>query len=142
MILLQFRDTYLTNNRSQIVKKGSNEIILDAYNANPTSMKAALENFDTISGINKVVILGDMFELGKDSDLEHQSIASLAEELKISKVILVGKNFSDVKTTSALRFKEFDDLKKYLKKEELNNMKILIKGSRGMALERCLDYIS
>ncbi|CAL2060756.1 UDP-N-acetylmuramoyl-tripeptide--D-alanyl-D-alanine ligase [Tenacibaculum sp. 190524A05c] len=130
------------NNRSQVIKRGSNEIILDAYNANPTSMKAALENFDKLSGKNKVVILGDMFELGKNSDVEHQNIALLSEDLHITKVMLVGNNFNSVKTTSALKFKEFEDVKSYLQNNQMNESKILIKGSRGMALERCLDFIN
>ncbi|CAL2082754.1 UDP-N-acetylmuramoyl-tripeptide--D-alanyl-D-alanine ligase [Tenacibaculum sp. 190524A05c] len=130
------------NNRSQVIKRGSNEIILDAYNANPTSMKAALENFDKLSGENKVVILGDMFELGKDSDVEHQNIALLSEDLHITKVMLVGNNFNSVKITSALKFKEFEDVKSYLQNNPMNESKILIKGSRGMALERCLDFIN
>ncbi|CAL2090803.1 UDP-N-acetylmuramoyl-tripeptide--D-alanyl-D-alanine ligase [Tenacibaculum sp. 190524A05c] len=130
------------NNRSQVIKRGSNEIILDAYNANPTSMKAALENFDKLSGKNKVVILGDMFELGKDSDVEHQNIALLSEDLRLTKVILVGNNFNLVTATSALKFKEFEDVKYYLQNHPMNETKILIKGSRGMALERCLDFIN
>ncbi|CAL2090868.1 UDP-N-acetylmuramoyl-tripeptide--D-alanyl-D-alanine ligase [Tenacibaculum sp. 190524A05c] len=130
------------NNRSQVIKRGSNEIILDAYNANPTSMKAALENFDKLSGENKVVILGDMFELGKDSGVEHQNIALLSESLHITKVILVGNNFNSVRTIAALKFKEFEDVKTYLQKNPMNETRILIKGSRGMALERCLDFIS
>ena len=130
------------NNRSQVIKRGSNEIILDAYNANPTSMKAALENFDKLSGENKVVILGDMFELGKDSGVEHQNIALLSESLHITKVILVGNNFNSVTTIAALKFKEFEDVKSYLQNNPMNETRILIKGSRGMALERCLDFIS
>jgi UDP-N-acetylmuramoyl-tripeptide--D-alanyl-D-alanine ligase len=129
-----------TNNRSQIIEKKDNTIILDAYNANPSSMKAALENFAFIKEKNKTVILGDMFELGESSRKEHQSIASLAVELQFDNVILVGENFDQVYTNS-LKFKAFNDLEKYLKNNPLKDQSILIKGSRGMRLERLLDTI-
>ncbi|MFY7670071.1 UDP-N-acetylmuramoyl-tripeptide--D-alanyl-D-alanine ligase [Tenacibaculum sp. MEBiC06402] len=131
-----------TNNRSQILTKGSNEIILDAYNANPTSMKAALENFDNYDAGIKVVILGDMFELGNDSSVEHQRIVELAEGSSFSKILLVGENFNNTKVQTAKRFKSFQDLKEHLVHFKITNTSILIKGSRGMALERCLDYIN
>ncbi len=130
------------NNRSQVVKKDTNEFVLDAYNANPTSMRAALENFRKYSASKKIVILGDMFELGKDSHEEHQNIALLAEQLDFYKIILVGENFNSVKVKSSVQFKKFESLKRYLETSEIKNSTILIKGSRGMALERCLDCIS
>ncbi|TCP22940.1 UDP-N-acetylmuramoyl-tripeptide--D-alanyl-D-alanine ligase [Tenacibaculum skagerrakense] len=132
-----------TNNRSQIVKKGTNEIVLDAYNANPTSMQAALENFNNYDAARKMIILGDMFELGNDSAHEHQKIAELAEGFSFADILLVGENFNKVQTNSATKFKRFEDLKLYLETNPIiANTTLLIKGSRGMALERCLDYIS
>lgn len=130
------------NNRSQIVEKGSNQIILDAYNANPTSMEAALKNFKQIkTENNKIVILGDMFELGNTSELEHQNIANYVNELLFDKVILVGNNFCKV-NFEGVKFKDFDELKKYIKKINIERSTILIKGSRGMALERLLQFVN
>ena len=136
-------ESYISeNNRSQIVEKGSNQIILDAYNANPTSMEAALKNFKQIkTENNKIVILGDMFELGNTSELEHQNIANYVNELLFDKVILVGNNFCKV-NFKGVKFKDFDELKKYIKKNNIERSTILIKGSRGMALERLLEFVN
>ncbi|NNK83444.1 MAG: UDP-N-acetylmuramoyl-tripeptide--D-alanyl-D-alanine ligase [Flavobacteriaceae bacterium] len=128
-----------SNNRSQIIIKGSNKIILDAYNANPTSMRAALDNFEKLDDKNKIAILGDMFELGKDANKEHQAIADLTESLTFDKLFLVGKNFN--KTNNQNTFNNFESLKKELINIPLKNSTILIKGSRGMALERLLEII-
>ncbi|MGV6845157.1 MAG: UDP-N-acetylmuramoyl-tripeptide--D-alanyl-D-alanine ligase [Lutibacter sp.] len=127
------------NNRSQILKKGTNTFILDAYNANPTSMIAALESFSNLPSKNKLVILGDMFELGTNSKQEHQSIAKLAEELFKDKVILIGKAFSTITVKNALQFESFNTFKDSQNYINVNNTSILIKASRGMALERILD---
>ena len=130
-----------TNNRSQIVKtKNDNTIILDAYNANPTSMKAALENFSAINSDTKIVILGDMFELGKASNEEHQLICDYCEKLNLKNVFLIGELFYQT-TTSLSKFKSFELLQKHLKNTNFKNQHILIKGSRGMALERILNLI-
>lgn len=130
-----------TNNRSQIIKTNNNQIILDAYNANPTSMKVALENMNLLKGGNKVVVLGDMFELGDTAKEEHQKIADLASSLNFDLVMLVGENFYK-STTKSQQFRTFDELKKYLQLNTLKDCHILIKGSRGMALERALEYIN
>jgi UDP-N-acetylmuramoyl-tripeptide--D-alanyl-D-alanine ligase len=129
------------NNRSQIIETINNKIILDAYNANPSSMIVALENFASIKAGSKVVILGDMFELGKDSLTEHQAIIDLTTSFNFDKKLFVGENFNLGKTNE-LQFKSYQDLEEYLKKNPLKNQSILIKGSRGMALERILDVIN
>ena len=130
------------NNRSQIIKKGNNKIILDAYNANPTSMRAALFNLEKQEG-NTIAILGDMFELGDYAEQEHQAITDLAVSLNINQTILVGENFykskSNLKTVK--QFRSFEDFKTHFKWAEFENATILIKGSRGMALERVLELI-
>ncbi|KPM32583.1 UDP-N-acetylmuramoyl-tripeptide-D-alanyl-D-alanine ligase [Croceitalea dokdonensis DOKDO 023] len=128
------------NNRSQLIKKQGYEILLDAYNANPTSMKAALESFQKNTANTKILFLGDMFELGEEAEKEHQYIAELAKELGFDEVYLVGENF--YKTTSQYpKFKTFEDLKAHLGTSKIPSSSILIKGSRGMALERILDSI-
>jgi UDP-N-acetylmuramoyl-tripeptide--D-alanyl-D-alanine ligase len=129
------------NNRSQIIETINNKIILDAYNANPSSMIVALENFDSVKAESKVVILGDMFELGEESSKEHQAIIDLATSLSFDKKLFVGENFN-LGITNELQFKSYEDLEEYLRKNPLENQSILIKGSRGMALERILDVIN
>jgi len=128
------------NNRSQIIETKSNKIILDAYNANPSSMKVALENFAAINAETKVVILGDMFELGDESLQEHQAIVDLAISLNFETTFFVGENFNQIKT-DAHQFKTYELLEDYIKKKPLENQSILIKGSRGMRLERVLNII-
>ncbi|MEO9570768.1 MAG: UDP-N-acetylmuramoyl-tripeptide--D-alanyl-D-alanine ligase [Polaribacter sp.] len=129
------------NNRSQIIYKKHNKVILDAYNANPSSMKAALENFDAINEVNKTVFLGDMFELGETSLKEHQTIVDLVEKLNFDNSYFVGENFHQTESSKAT-FKTFDNLIEYLKNNPLKHQSILIKGSRGMRLERLLDIIN
>ena len=131
-----------TNNRSQIIETNNgNTIILDAYNANPTSMKAALENFSTIKSDNKIAILGDMFELGKESEQEHQLIADLCKKLYLKNVFLIGDLFSKTKTDFK-KFKTFNILQNHLDNNTFKKHLVLVKGSRGMALERVLSLIS
>ncbi|WP_338733150.1 UDP-N-acetylmuramoyl-tripeptide--D-alanyl-D-alanine ligase [Mangrovimonas cancribranchiae] len=132
-----------SNNRSQIIKTASNQVLLDAYNANPTSMMAALENFANLNYKNKTLILGDMFELGDNALNEHQHIVSFLEKQNDITAIVVGEHFSKTKASSAnmLAFKTYADLANHLKETPLKNRYILIKGSRGMALERALDVL-
>ena len=129
------------NNRSQIIKKHGYQIILDAYNANPTSMQAALENFQAIDEKKKkIVFLGDMFELGQIAKTEHQAIADLTAQMNFDEVFLVGESFNNCQTQFK-KFASFDTLAAYLKNTSLPQGSILIKGSRGMALERILEFV-
>lgn len=130
-----------TNNRSQIIEKETNKIILDAYNANPTSMKAALEHFSNLKDENKIVFLGDMFELGSAAKKEHQAISNLTINLNIDTIYLIGENFfkTENNSTKLKLFSSFETLKKDFNTIETKNATVLIKGSRGMALERILD---
>ena len=130
-----------SNNRSQIITNENLTIILDAYNANPSSMKAALDNFSKLSSTKKTAILGDMFELGNDAETEHQAIADYATSLGIDSVILVGENFYRVSNESAKKYETFDALKTALDINSNDSQTLLIKGSRGMALERILDTL-
>jgi UDP-N-acetylmuramoyl-tripeptide--D-alanyl-D-alanine ligase len=131
------------NNRSQLIHMGNYAILLDAYNANPSSMQASIENFAHRAGNNKLVILGDMFELGNSSEVEHFKIAQLAVNQKFEKVILVGKNFSKIKNKSldALFFETTKEAANWFKDYPKEGSEILIKGSRGMALEKILDQL-
>jgi len=130
-------------NRSQIVKQGGHKIILDAYNANPTSMMAALENFKQAEGENKLMILGDMFELGTESEKEHQDITTFLEKDPFGNVLLVGSNFFKTKTKAShiILLESFEDLKNHLEAHKPSNTFMLVKGSRGMALERVLELL-
>lgn len=131
------------NNRSQVLLKASNKIILDAYNANPTSMQAALLNFENLNDTSKIAFLGDMFELGQDAATEHQNIVELLETLNHDKTILIGENFYKTVTKSKkiIQFKTFDAFKNDFDITQIKNATLLIKGSRGMALERILDIL-
>ena len=130
-------------NRSQVVEKKGYKIILDAYNANPTSMKAALKNLKNNQAINKIAILGDMFERGEEASKEHQHIVRYLEEIGFQEVFLVGNHFyhTDVLGPNIFRFKSYEDFQEYLSKNSLPKGLILIKGSRGMALERALPFL-
>ncbi|MFV0419788.1 MAG: UDP-N-acetylmuramoyl-tripeptide--D-alanyl-D-alanine ligase [Dysgonomonas sp.] len=129
-----------TNNRSQLKETQKNMLIIDAYNANPTSMHAALENFNHMEVSRKVLILGDMKELGPDTDMEHQKVADYISHHNYEKVLFVGDNFSRTKTEYP-RFKDLDSLKEYLRKNPIKDSYILLKGSRGIQLERCIDIL-
>jgi UDP-N-acetylmuramoyl-tripeptide--D-alanyl-D-alanine ligase len=130
------------NNRSQVVKKGTNTLILDAYNANPTSMTAAIENFSETKAENKLLILGDMLELGAHAVDEHKIIIELLREKKFEQVILVGPVFS--KTCKGSKFKTFEETEeavKFVKKQKVKNTHVLIKGSRGIKLETIAEAL-
>ncbi len=129
------------NNRSQLIESSRNIILLDAYNANPTSMRAAIDNLSALEIENKAVILGDMLELGEVSYQEHQSIISLLQEKGIAKAYLVGPVFSQLDSD----FKTFGsagELAEHLKKEPIEKSNILIKGSRGIGLEKLVECLT
>jgi UDP-N-acetylmuramoyl-tripeptide--D-alanyl-D-alanine ligase len=131
------------NNRSQIVQKNTNSILLDAYNANPSSMEAAIKNFGSSAGTPKVLIAGDMFELGPESPEEHRKLGELIASQPIEKVLLCGK---EMKTAAAVNsaFHYFETkaaLENYLKQNPVTNSHLLIKGSRGMGLETLLELL-
>ena len=129
------------SNRSQIIEKGSNKIILDAYNANPTSMQLALVNFNDISEKNKILFIGDMYELGENSHEMHQDIVSTIEEMNFDQTYLLGDLFNKTKFSSKIKaFANLEDLNNNINLEEISNSTILIKGSRGMQLEKILDF--
>ena len=130
------------NNRSQITTKESNTIILDAYNANPTSMDLAIKSFEKLKHTNKVIIAGDMFELGEESNKYHQQIVNYLESTSNIEIFIVGVNFS--KTNHSNKIKSLvttDELITGLMKLKIKNSSILIKGSRGMELEKVIKYI-
>ena len=128
------------NNRSQIIKKGSNKIILDAYNANPTSMQLALSSFNDMKEGKKIVFIGDMFELGENSHQMHQEIVYTVEKMNFDQTFIIGDLFNKTKHSSNIKsFKNLNDLKGNM--DEISNSAILIKGSRGMKLENILDFI-
>jgi UDP-N-acetylmuramoyl-tripeptide--D-alanyl-D-alanine ligase len=131
------------NNRSQIVSVNSNEIILDAYNANPSSMVVALENFFQLDNKNKIAILGDMFELGEESLEEHKSIIELVIKNNSAITYFIGKDFfaNKIQNENCHFFLTFEDFSKSFNGKEINNSLLLIKGSRGMALERTLGIL-
>jgi len=130
------------NNRSQLLAKESNQIILDAYNANPSSMAVAIENFLQLDKSNKILVLGDMFELGDDSAKEHKTIVNLLLNRNDVTVYFVGKEFykHQILASNFHFFEAFDAFSDCLKGEKIENSSILIKGSRGMALERTLQF--
>ena len=131
------------NNRSQIIQQNSNQILLDAYNANPSSMEVALENFKGTQNSNKLAILGDMFELGANSAKEHLEIVNQAILTKGCVFYFIGSLFFEQKIAHStfLFFETFKELQSHLEEITISNTSILIKGSRGMALERVLELI-
>lgn len=131
-----------SNNRSQFISTSSNKLIVDAYNANPTSMKAALDNFISLkSDSEKALILGDMLELGKDSEAEHGKIVEMIAASGIKKVMLVGQNFASVAKNGMSTFKNADELIPVLTNNKLNGCLILIKGSNSMKLTKVVEYL-
>ena len=132
-----------SSNRSQIIKKGNNMLILDAYNANPVSMKAAIENLAEMESGNKVVILGDMNELGEISEEEHYKIGELTKSQHFNKVIFCGEKILAAKNANpdSTYFKEKDQLIDYLSANPFDKALILIKASRSLGLEKLVEVM-
>ena len=130
------------NNRSQWLKKGSNLILMDAYNANPSSMNASIDAFIENTKKNRIIILGDMEELGKYSKSEHQKIANKLEKIDIELVILIGKKFREVnyEKNNFRKFNNSEDASKFLNNKKWHNKNFLLKGSRKIKLEEIIKF--
>ena len=127
-----------TNSRSQIIKKDTNTVLLDAYNANPSSMKVAIENFANMEGANKIVILGGMMELGEESLAEHAGLIEILSHYSWKQVVVAGKDFTNL-PPYVLRFNDATEIAAWFKEQHFKNATILIKGSRSMAMEKVLE---
>jgi UDP-N-acetylmuramoyl-tripeptide--D-alanyl-D-alanine ligase len=127
-----------SNSRSQMIEKDSNKIILDAYNANPSSMKLAIENFAHLQAENKILILGGMAELGADSLKEHQELLDLIKKHKWRQVVLVGGDFKKL-AGDFLLFNNSLEAKAWYQEQQFKNSYILIKGSRSMQMENIIE---
>lgn len=131
-----------SNNRSQVMQTKNNLVLMDAYNANPSSMSAAIENFAQMERKDKLVILGDMLELGEDSEKEHKQILELLKQKNILQAILVGPHFMKAAQPPFTHlFQTSEEALHYLKKFPVNNATVLVKGSRGIKLEKVVDAL-
>ncbi len=128
------------NNRSQLTVTQKNKLIVDAYNANPSSMSAAIQNFAQMEGEPKALIIGDMLELGEQSEEEHRNIIRLLQQKGFKNVLLVGPQFQKV-NDNYLSFQNVEELIKYLESSPLEGQNILLKGSRGIHLEKVLPFL-
>jgi UDP-N-acetylmuramoyl-tripeptide--D-alanyl-D-alanine ligase len=129
------------NNRSQKIITKNNSILLDAYNANPTSMKGAITSFVEYKFNNPYLLLGDMFELGKYSGEEHQAIVDILLNDKVKNVIIIGNEFSKTKNHPFISLSNTQDAFEFLSMNKICNANILVKGSRGMKLEKLLEVL-
>lgn len=129
------------NNRSQLMDTQKNHLIIDAYNANPTSMLASLNNFGQMDVSPKAVLLGDMKELGEYSRDEHQKVIDLIRTYSFDKVFLCGENFFELAAGTFPAYLHIDDLTEALKNEKLEGYYILIKGSRSIKLEKTIEFL-
>lgn len=130
------------NNRSQIITTKNNTLVCDSYNANPTSMKMAVDSFSALKAGNKILILGDMLELGDKSGEEHAMLLGVVKAYGFQKVLLAGPIFDKLSHGYGfISFPDTDKLMVYLKMEQLRGNTILVKGSRGMKLERIYEFL-
>ena len=127
-----------TNSRSQLIKKDCNKIILDAYNANPTSMKAAIENFAKMDGNKKVLILGSMMELGTASEKEHAAIVDLIAKYKWHSIVVAGSDYKNL-PKEFIHFNNAVETAEWFRLQHFNNAQVLIKGSRSMQMEKVIE---
>ena len=131
-----------TNSRSQVIETEKNRILMDAYNANPTSMRAALINFANIRGEQHLLILGDMRELGSASEEEHRNILALMKELGFKEAFLVGQDFCTYNDNPNWKtFGKVEELCQHLESHPIEGKHILVKGSRGIQLEKVLPLL-
>ena len=129
-----------TNSRSQLIEKGTNKIILDAYNANPTSMKAAIENLAKMEDGEKILLLGGMMELGEESIAEHNAIVNLIGQYTWKAVVLVGGDFAKI-IHGYLYFPNSTEAGRWLHQQHFEDAKLLVKGSRSMQMEKVLEDV-
>ena len=127
-----------SNSRSQLIEKDSNKIILDAYNANPTSMKVAIENIAAMQSSNKILLLGGMMELGTESIAEHTAIINLINQYQWKAVVLVGGDFKNI-AHPYIYFENAAEAKQWLRQQPIENSVLLVKGSRSMQMEKVLE---
>lgn len=133
---------YPNNNRSQLTKTENNTVICDFYNANPSSMTAALNNLETLKAPHKTAIIGDMFELGPEAAAQHKLVAELASKNKIDTLVFIGKNFYEYKENlNGHFFATPAEAKEFLLANAPKDSLVLLKGSRGMALEQLLPLL-
>jgi UDP-N-acetylmuramoyl-tripeptide--D-alanyl-D-alanine ligase len=130
-----------SNSRSQWMKTDRNEIIIDAYNANPSSMEVAIQNFNSIPHQDKVLLLGSMKEVGDYSKTEHQKLVDMCQDLGFEQVFLVGPEFAEVNKREYSYFDTSDSLATYISQQNWNSKLILIKGSRGSKMEKVLNVL-
>lgn len=132
-----------TNNRSQVLRKGTNTVLLDAYNANPSSMAAAIRQFAVMPAKRRVVILGDMYELGEESRAEHEALGRLIAESGFDLVILAGQDmqYALAHLPQAYYFPDKFSLHNWLMDHPMTDTHVLIKGSRGMSLESVVPFV-
>lgn len=131
-----------SSNRSQIIEKETNQFWLDAYNANPSSMEKALKAFSELQGVNKIVLLGDMFELGEYSATEHENVLNYGLSLGFETIFTVGEHFYQTQNEVTKKFKTADELGLFLSQQNYTNTAFFIKGSRGVKMEKVMDYFS
>lgn len=131
-----------TNNRSQVIETANNRVVMDAYNANPTSMSHAIRNFRNICKDDNLLVLGDMLELGDESEQEHKNIINLLNELRFTNVYLIGSEFSKANEHSGFfTFENVGALIKHLTAHPVSGKDILVKGSNGIHLNKLIDSL-
>ena len=128
------------NSRSQLVQTNKNKVILDAYNANPSSMELAINNLKEINSSNKLALIGHMLEMGEESDKEHQAIVDLLKKSKLA-AILVGENFRAINLRGYSLFENSEMLRDWLRRNPVSDHLVLVKGSRMAAMEKCLESL-
>jgi UDP-N-acetylmuramoyl-tripeptide--D-alanyl-D-alanine ligase len=130
------------NNRSQLIRKNSNTILLDAYNANPSSMQVAIRNFAEMPQEHQVLILGDMFEMGATANQEHNELLQWCAQFKFTKIYTLGDHFTTISENNGITTSSsMEELGNTIKSVDYQNTAFLIKGSRGMKMERVIEYL-